>query len=131
MLQLNQWLNDNVINKALALLLYRIKDSSQKYWIFNTFTMEYIILFKNKGDIFGTRIYKKLPKGNIFEYDRFYCLCNIGNLHWALIIVNFQSKCIKYIEGKKLKGTEYISSIMNRLDYEHMKLNKKYMTWDA
>ena len=100
MLQLNQWLNDNVMNRALALLLDRIKDSSQKYWIFNTYTMEYIIIFKNKGDTFGTRLYKRLQRGNIFEYDRFYCLCNIGNIHWALIIVNFQSKCIKYVDGK-------------------------------
>ena len=103
MLRFNQWLNDNFMNRELALLLHRVKDLSQKYWIFNTYKMEYIMLFKNQGDTLGTRLYKKLQKGNIFEYERFYCLCNILNLHWALIIVNFQSKRIKYVDGKNLK----------------------------
>ena len=31
----------------------------------------------------------------------------------------------------KAKGTKYISSIMYWLDYEHMRLHKKYMIWDG
>ena len=103
MLRFNQWLNDNIMNRALALLLQRIKDSAKKYWIFNTYTMEYVMLFKNKKHTLATTLYKKLPKGNIFQYDRFYCTCNIGNVHWTVVIVNFQSKCIKYVDRKKLK----------------------------
>ena len=74
-------------------------------------------------------MYKKLPQ-NIFRYDRFYCTCNVGNIHWTVITVNFQTKCIKYIDRQKTEGKEYISSIINWLDYEHMRLNKTYMIWD-
>ena len=31
----------------------------------------------------------------------------------------------------KAKGTQYISSIMYWLDYEHMRLHKEYMIWDG
>ena len=49
MLRLKNWLTDSAINRSLALLLQRIKKSGQNYWIFNTYTMAYLILFgKNK-----------------------------------------------------------------------------------
>ena len=31
----------------------------------------------------------------------------------------------------KAEGTQYISSIMYWLDYEHMRLHKEYMIWDG
>ena len=86
--------------------------------------MAYPLLFPLNKHSIGSRLYKKLPK-SVFQYDRFYCICNVGNVHWTAITVNFETKCIKQIDVMKAEGTQYISSIMYWLDYEHMRLHKK------
>ena len=58
MLRLNHWLTDNVINRALDLLLQRIQQSGQNCWIFNTYTMEYLLLFPHDKHSLGSRLYK-------------------------------------------------------------------------
>ena len=121
---------DNVVNRAIALLLQRMKSTGQNYWIFNTYTMSYLLRFPHDKDSLGSRLYKKLPK-IIFKYDRLYCICNVGNMHWTVLTVNFRKKSIKYINSMSGKGTKYISSIMYWLDYEHMKLDRKKMIWDG
>ena len=88
MLRLTHCLTDNVLNREIALLLEIIKQSGQNYWIFNTYTMAYILLFPHYKNSLRSKLFKKLPK-NIFKYDRFYCICNVGNVHWAVISVNF------------------------------------------
>ena len=62
MLRLKHWLTDNVINRALALLLQRIKESGQNYWIFNTYTMAYLILFEQNKHSLGSTMYKNYHK---------------------------------------------------------------------
>ena len=130
MLRSSLWLTDNVVNRAIALLLQRMQSTGQNYWIFNTYTMSYLLHFPHDKDSLGSRLHKKIPK-NIFKYDRFYCVCNVGNKHWTVLTVNFRKKSIKYINSMSGKGTKYISSIMYWLDYEHMKLDNKKMIWDG
>ena len=48
-----------------------------------------------------------------------------------MLIVNFTSKPIKYLDGKILDGTEYIGYIMHWLEFEHMKLYNKNVLWDT
>ena len=93
-LRSSSWLTDNVINRSIALLPERIKSTDQNYWILNTYTMSYLLCFPHEKDSLGSRLYKKLPK-NIFKYDRLYCICNVGNMHWTVLTVNFQKKSIK------------------------------------
>ena len=91
--------------------------------------MSFICKFLHENDSVGKRLHKKIPK-NIFQYDRFYCVCNIGNRHWAVLTVNFLQKTIKYMDSLSCKGTKYISSIMHWIDYEHMKFDNKKLIWD-
>ena len=77
MLRFKQWINDNIMNRALALLLRRTRDYGKKYWIFNTYTMEYLMIFKQGENKIATTIYKNITEKIIFQYERFYCTCNI------------------------------------------------------
>ena len=70
----------------------------------------------------ATKYYTITPGGNIFEYDKLYCTWNIENIHWTLLIVNFKGKSMKYLDGEKLYGTEYIGSVMHWLEFEDMRL---------
>ena len=48
MLQFKEWINVNVINRTLDILLQSIRDYDKNYWIFNTYTMEYL-MFLNRN----------------------------------------------------------------------------------
>ena len=128
-LQNPSWLTDNVINQALGLLKMRIKSTDQNYWIFNTYFMSLICKFLYENDEVGKRLHTKIPKKK-FQYDRLYCVCNIGNRHWAVLTVNFKQKTMKYIDSIKGNGTIYISSIMHWLDYVHSKFDSTEIIWD-
>ena len=43
-----EWLIETVMNKALALLPKRNVDNGKKYWIFNTYKIEYLMCFKRR-----------------------------------------------------------------------------------
>ena len=93
------------MNRALALLQQRNIDNGKKYWIFNTYKMEYLMGLKLENNLNATIFYKHLFGGDIFLYEKLYCTCNILNIHWTLLIVNFKEKYIKYLDGTKLDGT--------------------------
>ena len=100
MLRFKEWINDNVMNRALALLQERSRAYGKRYWIFNTYKMEYLMCFKLEQNVIATKFYKNIPQEDIFQYEKLYCTCNIENLHWTVLIVNFTSKSIKYLDRK-------------------------------
>lgn len=102
------------INWAIPLLLQRMQSRGRNYWIFNTYIMSFMTKFLHEKDSVGSRLHKNIPK-KIFEYDRFYFVYNIGDMHWTVLTVNFFFN-IKYMNSLKGKGTRYISSIMHWLD---------------
>ena len=65
--------------------------------------MEYLIGLKKWYNVNATNFYKRIPGGDIFEYEKLYCTWNIGNVHWTLVIVNFTENSIKYLDGKTTK----------------------------
>ena len=46
-----------------------------------------------------------------------------------MIIVNFTSKSIKYLDRKKLEVTGYIDSIMHWLEFDYMGFYNKHVSW--
>ena len=61
------------MNRALALLQQRSIVYGKKYWIFNTYKMEYLMSFKLEQNVIATNFYKNIPEENIFEYEKLYC----------------------------------------------------------
>ena len=59
-------------------------------------------MFLKKGyNVNATNFYKRIPGSEIFEYEKLYCTCNIRNVLWTLVIVDFTENSIKYLDGKK------------------------------
>ena len=131
MLRSKEWIIDNVMNRALDLLQQRNISNGKNYWIFNMYKMEYLMGLKLEQNVIATIFYKIIPGGNIFQYENLCCTCNIGNIHWTLVIINFKEKSIKYLDGKKLDGTEYIGYVIHWLELEHMRLYNTNLLWDT
>ena len=68
-----EYLIDNVMNRALALLQKINVDNGKKYWIFNTYIMDYLMCFQKGIKWNAKNFYKIIHAGGIFEYERLYC----------------------------------------------------------
>ena len=54
--------------------------------------------FKKVYNVNATNFYKRIPGGDIFKHKHLYCTCNIGNVHWTLVIISFTESSIKYLD---------------------------------
>ena len=65
MLMSKKWLIENVMNRALAILQNGNVDNGKKYWIFNTYKMEYLMGLKLGYNVNATNYYKRIPGWDI------------------------------------------------------------------
>ena len=63
MLISKEWLIVIVMNRALALLQKRNFDNGKKYWIFNTYIMDYLMCFQKGIKWHAGNLYKCIPGG--------------------------------------------------------------------
>ena len=105
-LQDGQWLNDEVINFYIALLMDKCIKSHKRILFFNSFF--YTRLIENGYNYNNvrrwTRIEKLRKKGingvnNIFELDKIIFPINLSNIHWSCGCLNFKDKTIEYYDS--------------------------------
>ncbi|KAI9295925.1 cysteine proteinase [Neoconidiobolus thromboides FSU 785] len=92
----NTWLNDDVINRYLELIVENSEKQESKQLTIHRFTTYFFTTLVEQG-------YKKVArwtrKTDIFKKDILLIPINLNNAHWACAIVHFKRKRIEYYDS--------------------------------
>lgn len=117
------WLNDEVINFYMNLIIDRAKDSKwPKSYAFNTFFYPKLI---SSGPQSLRRWTKKV---DLFSYDLVCIPIHLG-MHWCMAIIDFREKSIRYYDSMGGPNNKCLNALANYLVAEH--LDKKGSKYDV
>ncbi|VEN33986.1 unnamed protein product [Callosobruchus maculatus] len=118
------WLNDEVINFYMNLIIERSKQSPDrpKAFAFNTFF--YPKLLKDGPQ--GLRRWTK--RVDLFEHDMICIPIHLG-MHWCMAIIDFRDKSIRYYDSMGSSNDRCLEALRHYLEAEHM--DKKKTAFDT
>ncbi|XP_050307216.1 sentrin-specific protease 1-like [Anthonomus grandis grandis] len=119
------WLNDEVINFYMNLIIERGKDKKwPSSYAFNTFF--YTKLIKD-----GPQSLRRWTKRiDLFSYD-FVCVPVHLGMHWCMAIIDFTEKKIKYFDSMGSPNNRCLEALRSYLEAEHLdKKDSPYNTRD-
>nr|CAH7741905.1 unnamed protein product [Callosobruchus chinensis] len=118
------WLNDEVINFYMNLIIERSKQSPSrpKAFAFNTFF--YPKLLKDGPQ--GLRRWTK--RVDLFEHDIICIPIHLG-MHWCMAIIDFRDKSIRYYDSMGSPNDRCLEALRHYLEAEHM--DKKKTAFDT
>lgn len=117
------WLNDEVINYYMNLIIERGKDSKfPKAYSMNTFFYPKLI----KDGPSSLRRWTR--KVDIFSHDIITIPIHLG-MHWCMAIIDFRSKTIKYYDSMGARNNKCLEALLNYLVEEHK--DKKKAEYDV
>jgi Ulp1 family protease len=119
------WLNDNVINFYMNLIIERGTDSKwPRAYAMNTF-------FYQKLSTSGPESLKRWTrKVDVFSYE-FICVPIHLGMHWCMAIVNLKERTIKYYDSMGKSNNQCLNALKGYLEFEHQdKKNEPYSTKD-
>lgn len=122
------WLNDEVINFYMHLIMERSKQKSSfpKVYAFNTFFYPKLM----NGGHSGLKRWTK--KVDVFSYDIILVPVHLG-MHWCMAVVDFRRKEVRYYDSMGSPNDRCLKALLYYLEAESSdKKNKKYDTssWD-
>jgi Ulp1 family protease len=128
------WLNDEIINFYMCLLMERdekLSDESvnavrRTSHYFNSFFM--CKLLTECGYNYGA-VKRWSKKFDVFEKDKIFIPINIRNTHWTLAVVYVLKKEIAYYDSMSGVGRQYLSALLRWLQDEAKE--KKGITLDV
>lgn len=112
------WLNDEVINFYMNLIIERGKDSKwPKSYAFNTFF--YTKLCKD-----GPQSLRRWTKRvDIFEHDIICVPIHLG-MHWCMAIIDLRDNSIRYYDSMGGSNSKCLEALRRYLEVEHMDKKK-------
>jgi sentrin-specific protease 1 len=120
-LQSGQWLNDEVINFYMNMLMERNQEqhkikvlnnpNAKPSYYFNSFFVSKLYLDHREYDYKSVRRWTK--KFNIFDKEKIYFPINLDNTHWTLAIVYITKKEIRYFDSQNGNGTTILKQLLN------------------
>lgn len=117
------WLNDEIINFYMNLIIERGKNSKwPKAYAMNTFFYPKLI---RDGPASLRRWTRKV---DIFTYDIITIPIHLG-MHWCMAVIDFRSKMIKYYDSMGASNNKCLEALLNYLVEEHK--DKKKSTYDV
>lgn len=117
------WLNDEVINFYMNLLMERGKDSKwPNVYAFNTFFYPKLIKDGHASLRRWTR------KVDIFSYDIIAVPIHLG-MHWCMSIIDLRAKHIKYYDSMGGSNRQCLEALLEYLVEEHK--DKKKASYDV
>ncbi|CAG8489926.1 16023_t:CDS:1, partial [Funneliformis mosseae] len=122
------WLNDEVINFYVELIVKRAANEPGKYpkvHMFNTF---FYPLLEKKGYSGVAKITKR-AKVDIFSLDMVLVPIHL-QIHWALAVINFKERRLEYYDSMSKGCNEHILSSLKRYVEEEYKDKKKASCYD-
>ncbi|XP_019876205.1 sentrin-specific protease isoform X2 [Aethina tumida] len=113
------WLNDEVINFYMNLIIERSKCSTRwpKTYAMNTFFYTKI----SKDGPGSVRRWTK--KVDLFSYDLMCIPIHLG-MHWCMAAVDFRVKAIKYYDSMGSNNNRCLNALRSYLECEHMDKKK-------
>jgi len=119
-----EWLNDEIINFYMNMLLERDVEMCKKYTsrtrshFFNSFFIDRLN-DSGRGYAYGNvkRWTKKV--GDVFAMDKIFCPVNLNNAHWTLAVIFMQKKQIVYYDSMSGSGKEKLNLLLKWLQDEH------------
>ncbi|KAJ8726683.1 hypothetical protein PYW07_001381 [Mythimna separata] len=108
------WLNDEVINFYMNLIMQRSEERQDLPKVYATNTFFYPKLLQS-GQA-GLRRWTR--KVDIFAYDLFVVPVNVRR-HWCLIIVDFRARLISFLDSQGQPKRECIAALWRYLKEEH------------
>ncbi|XP_023210191.1 sentrin-specific protease 1-like [Centruroides sculpturatus] len=113
------WLNDEIINFYMNLLMERSKlDNFPTVYAFNTFFYTKLL---NSGHSALKRWTRKV---DIFEYDMLLIPVHMG-MHWCLAVIDFRHKKIQYYDSMGGQNDECLNALRTYLQDERMDKKKE------
>lgn len=117
------WLNDEVINFYMNLLIERGKDSKwPKVYAMNTFFYPKLLKDGHSSLRRWTR------RVDIFAHDIMAVPIHLG-VHWCMSIVDFRIKTIRYYDSMGSANRQCLEALFHYLQAEH--LDKKHKEFDT
>lgn len=119
------WLNDNVINFYMNLIIERGNVGKYpKVYAMNTF-------FYQKLSTSGPESLRRWTRRvDIFAHEIICVPIHLG-MHWCMAIINLKEKSIKYYDSMGKSNNQCLSHLRKYLEYEHMdKKNEPFSTKD-
>lgn len=117
------WLNDEVINFYMNLIIERAKDSKwPKAHAMNTF-----FYHKISKDGYGS-VRRWTKKVDIFSYDLLVVPIHLS-MHWCMALVDFRAKTIGYYDSMGSSNDKCLKILCSYLQQEH--LDKKRSEFDV
>ncbi|KAK7010031.1 sentrin-specific protease 1-like isoform X1 [Biomphalaria glabrata] len=111
------WLNDEVINFYMNMLMERGEKSNNKVYAFNTF-------FYPKIMSGGHSAVKRWTK-NVDIFSKKYIIIPVHlSMHWCLCIVNMEKKVITYFDSMGGKNPNCLRAVLNYLRDESVAKNQ-------
>lgn len=108
------WLNDNIINFYMNLIIERAKDDKfPKAYAFNTFFYSKLI----KDGYTPLRRWTK--KIDLFSYDIVAVPVHL-QMHWCMAIIDFRTKSITYYDSMGSANRKCLEALQGYLKSEHM-----------
>ena len=118
----SNWLNDEVINSYLSLVVHRINSLYGSTTVFAFGTHFFMKLIHSDCDF--TAVQRWTRKVDIFNYDMLLLPCNLTN-HWGLAVVDFRGGRIAYFDSIGISGSDVVHVLIDFLSFEYMKKKGK------
>eukprot|EP00602_Paraphysomonas_sp_CaronLab_P000220 CAMPEP_0185030244 /NCGR_PEP_ID=MMETSP1103-20130426/17070_1 /TAXON_ID=36769 /ORGANISM="Paraphysomonas bandaiensis, Strain Caron Lab Isolate" /LENGTH=521 /DNA_ID=CAMNT_0027565287 /DNA_START=187 /DNA_END=1752 /DNA_ORIENTATION=+ len=123
----NTWLNDEVINFYMQLLMERNSSQCAKNpnmrssHYFNSFFIDR--LMENGGYSYNL-VRRWTKKFDIFEKEKVFIPVNISNTHWTMMVAYVQKRHIVYLDSFGGRGNRYLSTMVRYFVDEAMDKKK-------
>ena len=107
-LEQGTWLNDEVINFYVSMLMEDLKQSTRgrEIYIFSTFFMAKL----NQGGQYSFHLVSRWTKNiDIFGLKKVFIPINIANNHWTLVFIDLTVKTIGYYDAMAGNGSLFMN----------------------
>jgi len=118
------WLNDEIINFYLAMIVARSKENDN--WP-NVYTMNTFFLKKIQQQGYSM-VRRWTRKVDIFSYDIIFVPVHL-DVHWCLAVINLKKKGVYFYDSMGSDKTDILKTLLNYLESEHM--DKKKSPFDT
>ncbi|GBC09622.1 hypothetical protein RclHR1_00900008 [Rhizophagus clarus] len=122
------WLNDEVINFYVELILKRAAKEPEKYPKIHMFNTFFYPLLEKKGYSGVARITKR-AKVDIFSLDMVIVPIHL-QIHWALAVINIKERRLEYYDSMSKGCNESVLSLLKHYVEEEYKDKKKASSYD-
>ncbi|PKY44852.1 hypothetical protein RhiirA4_542163 [Rhizophagus irregularis] len=123
------WLNDEVINFYVELILKRAAREPEKYPKIHMFNTFFYPLLEKKGYSGVARITKR-AKLDIFSLDMVIVPIHL-QIHWALAVINIKERRLEYYDSMSKGCNESVLSLLKHYVEEEYKDKKKAPSYDT